>query len=102
MLTSSFLSSLLPPPSVRFAAEIKRAYPNLPIGAVGLLTTATQIEKVFQSGEADVAFLARQLLRNADFTIAAAEELGVVVKAPVQYERAWTRMQAGRNAPHPK
>jgi 2,4-dienoyl-CoA reductase-like NADH-dependent reductase (Old Yellow Enzyme family) len=99
----SFADRPLPCPSyqskVPFAAAIKKAYPNLPIGAVGLLTTAPQIEKVLRSGQADVAFLARELLRNIDFTIEAAEELGVVVKAPVQYERAWTRMQAGKNAP---
>lgn len=38
---------------VPFASAIKKAFPTLPIGAVGLLTTATQIENVLQSGKAD-------------------------------------------------
>ncbi|KAL7416765.1 NADH:flavin oxidoreductase/NADH oxidase [Mrakia frigida] len=72
---------------VPFAAALKKTFPEVLIGAVGLLTTATQIEDVLQSGKADVAFLARELLRNIDFPLEAAEELGVVVKAPVQNER---------------
>lgn len=36
--------------------------------------------------------LARELLRNADFAFDAAGELNSVVKVPVQYERAFTRM----------
>jgi hypothetical protein len=37
-------------------------------------------------------------MRNADFVLHVAEELGVVAKPAVQYERAWTRMLDGKNA----
>jgi 2,4-dienoyl-CoA reductase-like NADH-dependent reductase (Old Yellow Enzyme family) len=77
----------LPCVPVPFAAAIKKAYPDLPIGAVGLLTTLPQIEEVLSSGKADVAFVARQIMRDVDFVLEGAEEMGVIVKAPVQNER---------------
>jgi 2,4-dienoyl-CoA reductase-like NADH-dependent reductase (Old Yellow Enzyme family) len=52
---------------VPFAAAIKEAVPSLLVGAVGLLTTAEQIETVLRNGQADVALVAREILRNADF-----------------------------------
>lgn len=77
---------------VPFAAHLKQHVPGVLIGAVGLITDAKQAEDILQQGEADVIFLARELLRNPDFVLEAAQELGVSVQAPVQYERAWTRM----------
>lgn len=79
--------TVLPRVPVPFAAAIKKAHPDLPIGAVGLLTTLPQIEEVLSSGKADVAFVARQIMRDADFVLEGAEEMGVIVKAPVQNER---------------
>ncbi len=64
----------------------------LQIGAVGLISTPEQASEVLESGQADAVFLARQLLRNADFTLDAALALGVAVQPAVQYARAWTRM----------
>lgn len=39
-----------------------------------------------------MVFLARELLRHADFPLYAAQELGVALKPANQYERGWTRM----------
>lgn len=77
-------------------AEALKKDDTTTIGAVGLITTPQQAEAILQKGQADVIFLARELLRRADWPLYAAQELGVVVQPPVQYERAWTRMLAGR------
>ncbi len=70
---------------------------DLQIGAVGLITTAEQAAQIIDSNQADVVHLARQLLRNADFPLSAAQNLGVAVQPAVQYARAWTRMLAPKN-----
>jgi len=75
-----------------FAEHIKKAVPNVLISTVGLITGGKQAEQLLQDGKADVVFLAKELLRNVDFPLKAAEELGVAVKPANQYERAWTRM----------
>lgn len=77
---------------VPFAAHLKKHVPGVLIGAVGLITDGKQANEILEKGEADVILLARELLRNPDFVLETAQELGVSVKAPVQYERAWTRM----------
>lgn len=96
-----FLLSVLVSPSddlwqtkVPFASALKQdpELAGLPIGAVGLITTPKQAEEILQKGEADAVLLARQLLRNADFVLDAAMDLGVAVGTPVQYQRAYTRM----------
>lgn len=79
---------------VPLASHIKQALPDLLVAAVGLLTTGPQIEQVLQKGSADVAFLAREFLRDINFVYTAAKDLGVVVATPVQYQRAFTRMYA--------
>jgi 2,4-dienoyl-CoA reductase-like NADH-dependent reductase (Old Yellow Enzyme family) len=58
-----------------------------------LITDSHQANEILEKDEADVIFLARELLRHADFPLKSAEELEVVVQAAPQYERAWTRMQ---------
>lgn len=55
-------------------------------------TSRSAANEIVESGKADVVMLARELLRNADFVFDAAQELTSVVKVPVQYERAYTRM----------
>jgi 2,4-dienoyl-CoA reductase-like NADH-dependent reductase (Old Yellow Enzyme family) len=72
---------------VPFARAV-RAGAGVATAAVGMITTATQIEEILASGSADAVFLARQLLRDPYFPLHAARELGVDVKWPVQYERA--------------
>ncbi|MEA5140202.1 NADPH dehydrogenase NamA [Arcicella rigui] len=72
---------------VPFAQNIKRETGIL-TGAVGLITTSTQMESILVTGQADLIFLARELLRDPYFPLRAAAELGQKdVQWPVQYER---------------
>ena len=75
---------------VPFAAQIKKETGIL-TGAVGLITEAQQSEDILQNGQADLIFMARELLRDAYFPLHAAGELDAEVKWPVQYERAKPR-----------
>ena len=73
---------------VGFAAEIKKATGIL-TGAVGLITTAKQAEDILNRQDADLIFLARELLRDPYFPRHAAYELDrSVAEWPEQYERA--------------
>ncbi|MEX8547446.1 MAG: NADH:flavin oxidoreductase/NADH oxidase [Mucilaginibacter sp.] len=72
---------------VPFAEQIKKETGIL-TGAVGLLTQAEQMEEIIAGGQADLVLIARESLRDPYFPLHAAQELGVDVKWPVQYERA--------------
>jgi len=72
---------------VPFAERIKKES-GIMVGAVGLITQASEAEVVLQNGQADLIFLARKLLRDPYFPLHAARELDVDVPWPVQYERA--------------
>lgn len=74
---------------VHFAEALKKAYPTLPIGAVGLITEPQEAESYLMDGKADVVFLARELMRTPHWPLLAAHKLGVAVKAANQYERGW-------------
>jgi 2,4-dienoyl-CoA reductase-like NADH-dependent reductase (Old Yellow Enzyme family) len=76
-------------PQVHFAEALKRAYPSLPIGTVGVITDPHETESYLKAGKADVVFLARELMRAPHWPLIAAKELGIKVKAANQYERAW-------------
>ena len=78
---------LKPGYQVEFAERVKREADIL-TGAVGLITESVQADTIIQNGEADMVFLARELLRDPHFPLRAAHELGHDVKWPVQYERA--------------
>jgi 2,4-dienoyl-CoA reductase-like NADH-dependent reductase (Old Yellow Enzyme family) len=78
---------------VHFAEAIKQQTGIL-TGAVGLITEAEQAEAILQSGQADLVFLARELLRDAYFPLTASVKLDAEVKWPVQYERAKPRKHA--------
>ncbi len=69
-------------------AKAVREDADIPTGAVGLITSATQAEDILKSGAADLIFLARQLLRDPYFPLHAAAELGEDIAWPPQYERA--------------
>lgn len=84
---------LSPGYQVQFAAAIKKQT-GITTGAVGLITSAEQAETILQNEEADLIFLARELLRNPYFPLHAAFELGDEVKWPSQYERAKPRKRA--------
>ncbi|MDB4905304.1 MAG: NADH:flavin oxidoreductase [Gemmatimonadetes bacterium] len=74
---------------VPFAARVKREG-GMRSGAVGMITEPAQADAIIRNGEADVVFLARELLRDPHFALRAARELGVEGPWPVQYERAKT------------
>lgn len=76
---------------VPFAKAIKQQT-GMITGAVGLITEAQQAETILQQEEADLIFLARELLRDPYFPLHAAFQLGVDVRWPSQYERAKTRL----------
>ena len=71
-----------------FAAEIRRRG-GLPTGAVGGITAPEQADHIVRTGQADVVFLARELLRDPYWPRRAARSLGVKIDPPVQYSRAW-------------
>jgi 2,4-dienoyl-CoA reductase-like NADH-dependent reductase (Old Yellow Enzyme family) len=56
--------------------------------AVGLITDAKQADTIVRSGQADMVFLAREMLRDPHFPLRAGSELGVEVDWPSQYLRA--------------
>ncbi|AMM50311.1 oxidoreductase [Rufibacter sp. DG15C] len=72
---------------VRFAEEIKKEA-GIMTGAVGIITTSQEAEAIVSSGQADLVLLARQSLRDPNFPLRAAHELGEELEWPVQYERA--------------
>lgn len=73
---------------VPFAEKIKREA-DIPVGAVGLITSPLQAEEILQNGRADLIFLGRELLRNPYWPYHAAKELGHPLEAPEQYRRGW-------------
>ncbi len=66
-----------------------RAEAGIATAAIGFITSAAQAEQTVRSGQADLVFLARELLRDPYWPLRAARELGAAVNAPVQYARAW-------------
>lgn len=63
---------------------------GLPVGAVGLITTATEAESILQNNDADLIFIGRELLRNPYFAYHASKELGSELEATVNtYKRGW-------------
>jgi 2,4-dienoyl-CoA reductase-like NADH-dependent reductase (Old Yellow Enzyme family) len=72
---------------VPFAEAIRRDA-GIATGAVGLITDAEQAETIIATGQADVALLARELLRDPYWPIHAAKKLGVKIAVPNQYARA--------------
>jgi 2,4-dienoyl-CoA reductase-like NADH-dependent reductase (Old Yellow Enzyme family) len=75
---------------VQFASAIKNKT-GLITGAVGLITEAQQAEEILKNGDADLIFIARELLRDPYFPLHAATTLGDDIKWPSQYERAKPR-----------
>ena len=70
-----------------FAERIRREA-GMPTGAVGLITSAEQSEHILRTGQADVVLLAREMLREPYWPLAAAESLGDTASWPAQYLRA--------------
>jgi 2,4-dienoyl-CoA reductase-like NADH-dependent reductase (Old Yellow Enzyme family) len=70
-----------------FAERIKNVA-GIMTGAVGLITTPEEAEGILTANQADLIFLARQLLREPYFALRAAKELRADVAWPLPYERA--------------
>jgi len=70
-----------------FASRIRKETGIL-TGTVGMITSATQAETILVNGDADMIFMAREILRNPYFPLLAAAELKDRISWPVQYERA--------------
>ncbi|UCR90265.1 NADH:flavin oxidoreductase/NADH oxidase [Mycetocola spongiae] len=63
---------------------------SVPVGAVGLITTAEQAQEIVASGDADVVLIGREALRNPHFALEAATTLGRSEGLiPGPYERAY-------------
>jgi 2,4-dienoyl-CoA reductase-like NADH-dependent reductase (Old Yellow Enzyme family) len=70
-------------------AEAIRKEAGIATGAVGMISEPVQAETILATEQADLVFLARELLRDPYWPRRAAKALDVKIKAPVQYERAW-------------
>ncbi len=70
-----------------FAAQVRREA-GIATGAVGMITEPADAEAIVADGRADLVFLARELLRDPYWPLAAATTLGVPPAYPPQYERA--------------
>jgi 2,4-dienoyl-CoA reductase-like NADH-dependent reductase (Old Yellow Enzyme family) len=69
-------------------AERVRHEAGIATAAVGMITAAAQAGHIVQTGQADLVFLARELLRNPYWPLHAAQELGHTMAWPAQYLRA--------------
>ena len=72
---------------VPFAEKIKRES-GIMTGAVGFITLPEQAEQIIATGQADIVLLARELLRNPYWPLAAARQLKADIEWPRQYLRA--------------
>jgi 2,4-dienoyl-CoA reductase-like NADH-dependent reductase (Old Yellow Enzyme family) len=69
-------------------AEKVRAVAGIRTAAVGMITQPGQADQIVRSGQADMVFLARELLRDPYWPLRAADELKHNGPWPVQYLRA--------------
>jgi 2,4-dienoyl-CoA reductase-like NADH-dependent reductase (Old Yellow Enzyme family) len=73
---------------VGFAEAIRRQA-GVATAAVGMITDPAQAEAIIATGQADMVFLAREMLRDPYWPRRAAAALQTEIKPPVQYEKAW-------------
>ena len=60
-------------------------------GAVGLITDARQADGIVTGGDADLVFVARELLREPYWALKAQQELGEEAAWPISYGYAVRR-----------
>lgn len=72
---------------VPFSEQIKREA-DVKTGAVGLITQTQQAEEILQKGEADLIFVAREILRNPYIAVQGSFEMKEDCFFPHQYTRA--------------
>ena len=77
---------LAPGYQIPFASRI-RMDAEIPTATVGLITEPVQADEIIRGDRADMVFLGREMLRNPYWTLHAAQDLGITVKWPSQYER---------------
>lgn len=84
-------------------AEAVRRGAGIPVMAVGLITEPAQAEAALADGQADMVLLARALLREPNWPLRAAGELGAkdAFAIPPQYERGWGRFPLRRETGAP-
>jgi len=70
-----------------FAERIRREAGIL-TAAVGMITAPAQADHIIRTGQADLVMIARELLRDPYWPLAAAKALGVPASWPAQYLRA--------------
>ena len=75
---------------VRFARRI-REDADVPTGAVGLITEVHHADEIITGGDADLVFLARELLRDPYWVLKAQHELEEEPAWPIQYGYAVKR-----------
>ncbi len=86
-----------------FAARI-RAEAGIPTAAVGMITDPNQANELIAEGNADLVFLAREMIRDPYWPLHAAVALGETASWPVQYLRAAPPQSPARvpvSRPHP-
>ncbi len=82
----------------RFAERVRKEA-ELPTGTVGMITDPAQAEHILRTGQADLIFLARELLRHPYWPLQADEDLGGRQATwPAQYQRATHRDQPIRES----
>jgi 2,4-dienoyl-CoA reductase-like NADH-dependent reductase (Old Yellow Enzyme family) len=74
---------------VPFAQAIK-VESDIPVAAVGAITDPHQAQEIINSNKADSVFLARAMIRNPRWAMAAAEELKEMISWPAPLERGRT------------
>lgn len=74
---------------VQFATRIRQEA-DMPTAAVGLILDPAQAEQILLTGQADVVLIGREMLRDPNFPIRAARELGFdAALVPLPYHRAY-------------
>ena len=69
-----------------FAQRIKHET-GMPVGTVGFIIDPAQADHVIRTGQADLVFIAREMLRDPYWTVHGAERLGKQISWPEQYLR---------------
>lgn len=74
-------------------AERIRSEAQVPVASVGMISEAQQAEQIVAEGRADAVFMGRTALRDPNFALRAAHELGVSAKdvnwRPQRWRGAW-------------
>ena len=73
---------------VPFAEAIRRDA-GIATGAVGMIIEPAQAATIISTGQADMVFLAREMLRDPYWPRRAAQVLNAKIEPPIQYLRAW-------------